>query len=342
MKVLVTGAFGNVGQSTLKALFGKGYDIRTFDIKTKINERTAKKLIKKMNFEIFWGDIRDKVSVEKAVKDVECIIHLAAIIPPLSEINPDFAYSVNVEGSRNLINAAKKRVPKPKFIFTSSVSVYGRQQNNPPPRKITDELKPIEKYGEHKIIIEKELKSSGLPWTIFRLGAVTAFYNPWKIPDILFEIPLEQRIEIVHTLDVGRACANAIETPTEGKILHIGGGKRCQMYQRDYISQMLEAMGIGMLPDVAFKAPKREEDWYHVDWMDTEEAQRLLKYQQLTLNDFIKELKRKTIFQRGLIWLLKPIVRLWLLNKSKYYRKYKKLQRKEKAKITALTISAKH
>ena len=57
MKVLLTGAFGNIGESTLLALLEKNYDIRCFDLQTERNEKVAKRLGKKGNFEIIWGDV---------------------------------------------------------------------------------------------------------------------------------------------------------------------------------------------------------------------------------------------------------------------------------------------
>ncbi|MHA1686692.1 MAG: NAD-dependent epimerase/dehydratase family protein [Candidatus Heimdallarchaeaceae archaeon] len=340
MKVLVTGAFGNVGQSTIKALIEKKYKIRCLDIKTKRNMKTAKKIRKKYaQMEVIWGDIRDTSIVEEAVNGVQSIIHLAAIIPPLSEIKPDFAYSVNVEGSMNLIKAAMKQEPKPRFIFTSSVSVYGRKMHMPPPRKVTDILNPIEYYGEHKITIEKELQKTQLSWTILRLGAVTPNYVPWSIPPMMFDIPLDQRIEVVHTLDVGIACANAVTAPVERKILHIGGGPKCQMLERDFLMKMFDGMGLGMLPEEAFKIPNSNDDWYHLDWMDTKEAEELLQFQKHTLEDFIIEFKKTIRFQRFLIKTFKPIVKSIMLSKSPYYATYKKLKRRRKTHPLASQIN---
>ena len=56
MKVLLTGAFGNVGLSTLKELIKRNYDVRVFDIKNKPNRRNANKF--KDQVEIMWGDLR--------------------------------------------------------------------------------------------------------------------------------------------------------------------------------------------------------------------------------------------------------------------------------------------
>ncbi|MEX2706315.1 MAG: hypothetical protein Q6352_013845 [Candidatus Freyrarchaeum guaymaensis] len=51
-------------------------------------------------------------------------------------------------------------------------------------------------------------------------------------------------------------CFDAIRADTVGKILFVGGGKSCQLIQREYLRAVLDAMGIGMLPDSAFRTPR--------------------------------------------------------------------------------------
>ncbi|MFW9784918.1 MAG: NAD-dependent epimerase/dehydratase family protein, partial [Candidatus Heimdallarchaeota archaeon] len=91
LKVLLTGAFGNVGQNTLKQLIIRGHDVTCFDLPNSRNKKTSAKLSKKLCFKMIWGNILNKKDINKALKGIECIIHLAAIIPPLSEKNPESA-----------------------------------------------------------------------------------------------------------------------------------------------------------------------------------------------------------------------------------------------------------
>ena len=67
MKVLLTGAFGNVGLSTLKELIEKDYAVRVFEVYNKKNRKIAKKF--KNQVEIVWGDLRNKDDVNKAVQN---------------------------------------------------------------------------------------------------------------------------------------------------------------------------------------------------------------------------------------------------------------------------------
>ena len=68
MKVLLTGAFGNLGSDTLEALLAKGeHDVRCFDLKNPRNEKIMKRLSGKGSFEIVWGDITDAGMTDKAI-----------------------------------------------------------------------------------------------------------------------------------------------------------------------------------------------------------------------------------------------------------------------------------
>ncbi|MBN1298728.1 MAG: NAD(P)-dependent oxidoreductase [Actinobacteria bacterium] len=319
MKILLTGAFGNIGTSTLNNFISKGSsDIKLscFDIKNELNEKKASVLPE--NISIFWGDLRNTADVDKAVNGQDAVIHLAFIIPPLSESKPDFAKEINITGTKNIIEAIKKQNRDIKMIFASSVSVFGPAgPGKEPPRKASDEVIASDNYTANKIECENMLKSSGIKWIITRFGSVPPLAISGDFNPMLFEISLDSRVEFVHTMDVGLALANAAFCDEcVNKILLIGGGKKCQIYQSEFISKFLEATGIGMLPESAFsKKP------YYTDWMDTGESQALLKYQRYTFDDYIEEFKKLVGFKRYFIKLLSPLIKKSLLAKSPYYKK---------------------
>ena len=326
MKVLLTGAFGNVGQRTLSLLLERGYTVRCFDVKNPRNSAIESRMKQNGKFEIVWGDIRDKKTVESIVEGIDWIIHLAAIIPPLAYERPELAYAVNVEGSTNLLHAAESMVVPPKFIYASSIAVHGNRMKFTPPTRVDDPLDPLEydNYAQHKVEMEKRLKTSSLQWVILRFAAITPFEMSWKIPDIMYEIPLDQRIETVDTRDVALACVNAMDSTTIGKTLFIGGGEGNKLLQGEFVSKMLDAFGIGMLPEEIFKPVQTVDDYYHCDWMNTTEAQELLKFQRYTFDDFIKVYKKKIGFRRFIIRMFRPLARSILIKKSPYYQKKRK------------------
>jgi len=318
MKILLTGAFGNIGEQTLTILLTQDHEITCFDIKTSKNQKKAKQLLKLGNFNTLWGDITKIDDVNNAVSDNESIIHLAAIIPPGSEKNNELTRRINVDGTKNVVDAIKNANPQPRFIFTSSISIHGPRMSSPPPRKADEIPKPTDNYTHSKVDCEKLIKESGIPWVIFRLGAAPPLEMSMDAATVLFDIPLEQRIEYVNSKDVGLAVVNAITADALHKVLLIGGGKTCQMTYKDFVKGALEAYGIAMPSEIAFKIPKDDNDWYYTDWMDTEESQALLKYQHTTYEDLLIDVKENLGAKRGFFRLLNPVIKWYLERKSPY------------------------
>jgi UDP-glucose 4-epimerase len=326
MRILLTGSFGNIGRNVLRLLLGSGYRVRCFDIETNRNRKTFESFSSHpwnaRRLEISWGDIRNQADVLKAAEDVQGIIHLAAVIPPSSEKNPETAHAINVEGTRRLIRAAEALDPRPKFIFTSSVSVYGPRMSDPPPRTTDDPVNPTDHYSSHKVECEGMLRESRLPWTLLRVAAVSVSDLNGSMDPVLFEIPLDQRIEFVHSRDVARACVNSLTEDVVHRVLHIGGGNGSQMLQRDFLTRTLEATGLGMFPESAFLVPEKDSDWFYTDYMDTEEAQALLHYQVYTFDDYLEQLSKKLGAGRAVARFIGPAFRLYFSEKSPYFRAY--------------------
>ncbi|MFW9804496.1 MAG: NAD-dependent epimerase/dehydratase family protein [Candidatus Thorarchaeota archaeon] len=316
----MTGAFGNIGESTLIALLERNHHVRCFDLQTKSNEKKQKQLQRIGEFDTVWGDILDSEIVNDVIKDIECIIHLAAIIPPMSDQNPDLAFRVNVDGTRNIINAAEVSPKKPKLIIASSVSIFGPTMHLQPPRRASDPVNPTDIYTQTKMKCETMIRESTIPWTILRLAAVPPLDVNSDIA-VMFEIPFDQRIEFVHTRDVGVAFANSVTAETQGKTLLIGGGKDSQMLQVDFIRRILEASGLDLPPEEAFRAPSRPEEYFYTDWLDTEESQRLLQYQIRTFDEYLEEIKRSLGIKRVLAKLFRGLAMRKIVASSPYIRK---------------------
>ena len=314
MNVLLTGAFGNIGQSALDALLTRGHQVRCFDLKTKANERVARSY--RHRAQVFWGDLRHPEDLKGALRNIHIVVHLAFVIPTLSatgvssETDPEWAREINVGGMKNLLDAMKQQPQPPKILFSSSLHIYGKTQHLQPPRTVFDTPHPIEHYAKHKVECEELIQRSGLAWAIFRLGAslpIRLLMDP-----AMFDVPLNNRIEFVHRKDVGLAIANGLETDEIwGKVWHIGGGPDCQLFQRELVERVMEAVGVGMLPEDAFT-----DEPYPTDWLDTEESQKLLNFQRRTLSDYIEDVKKTIGFRRFFIQLFRPFIRVWILSKS--------------------------
>jgi UDP-glucose 4-epimerase len=315
VKVLLTGALGNIGRNATKKLIEQGHQVRCFDLKTRANEKAAQSI--EDQIEVVWGDVRSPDDLAAAVKDQDVIMHLAFILPPASEDRPQWARDINVAGTENLLQAMKTVLPLPKIIFSSTFSVFGDTQSQPPPRNVSDPVKPVDNYTRHKVECERLVQESGLDWAIFRFAVVPpmSLGGVEELPK-MFDFPLDMRIEFVHPRDAGLALANAVNSKKVwGKILLIGGGPSGQLYYRDFVGRMMNAMGIGMFPERAFGSKAAM-----TDWLDTSESQSLLNYQQHTFEDFVQEIASLLGYKRYLVPLFRPLVRRWVLQKSPYFR----------------------
>ncbi|MFA5056005.1 MAG: NAD(P)-dependent oxidoreductase [Dehalococcoidia bacterium] len=317
MKVLITGALGNLGGNATRRLLEQGHQVRCFDVRTGNNEKKAGKLRDKV--EIFWGDIRKDDDLAAAVKDIDVVIHLAFLLPPLTDTKPEMARDINVGGTQRLIVAMKKVSPKAKIIFSSSFTVFGNTQHLEPPRKATDPVEATDNYTQHKIECEKLCAESGLDWCVMRFAVVPPISIAGVTPK-MFAFPFKTRIEFLAPEDAGLALANAAASnDVWGKTLLIGGGKESQIYYGDFIGGMMGAMGVGTLPEEAFGS-----DASYTDWLDTTESQKLLNYQQHPFPVFLKELPKMMGPIRFIVPLVRPIAMWYVLRQSPYYKKNKK------------------
>ncbi len=347
MKVLVTGGLGNIGSAVVRTLLEDGVEVRIFEQKTKINlkkateaaTRVAKAAVKAIGLgkrqvrgpEYAWGDLGDGSGLAEAVEGCDGVVHMAYIIPPTSERRTAWARNINVEGTRRLLAACVAGGRGPRVVFASSISVYGNSQGKQPPRRVGDEVGPIDAYGKMKVECEHMLIASGLPWTVLRVAAAPTI--DWKrIDPIMYEIPMTDRIEFVHPDDAGYAFAKAVQSPAaEGRILQIGGGASCQMTQYEFMRKSLVMLGVGMLPVEAFGRKN-----YHTDWMDTEESEALFHYQRKDFDQFLREQRKRYGFRKSLVVLGRPVARMVLLSKSKYYKEYTRSLRHRNTRTTAV------
>jgi UDP-glucose 4-epimerase len=311
LRVLVTGAFGNLGSSTVPLLLERGHRVRVLAHVNRQPELCARF----SGAELVHGDVRDRAAMDRAVNEVDVVVHLAYVIPPRAWEQLQLAESTNVGGTQTLLDAAGAAPTPPRLLFASTLDVYGRTAHLPPPRRVTDPVEATDNYSAHKLDCEQRVRESGLTWSIFRLADVPPIAMRRPVP-AMFKIPLDTRIETLHPRDAGLALTNAVATPEVwGRTLNIGGGPRCQLTYREYLGQFLQAMGVGMLPDEAFS-----KEPYCTDWLDTEESQRLLGYQRSSFADIVRETAALLGWKAPLARLAGPLVRRQILSLSPYWR----------------------
>ena len=166
MKVLVTGAAGFLGSHLTEKLIESGYSVRAlmhYDSNNNWGWLENSKYRKEIDFVV--GDIRDFDSVHSAMKDIDEVFHLAALIGiPYSYLSPLAYIKTNIEGTYNVMQSAKLLNTK-NIILTSTSETYGSAQYIP--------------------IDEKHPKVGQSPYSATKIGAdnlAESFYRSFDLP----------------------------------------------------------------------------------------------------------------------------------------------------------------
>lgn len=167
MKTLVTGATGFIGSKLVKSLIDDKFFVRAL-----VRNKNYAQDLKKIGAEIVSGNICDENSINRAIKGIDVVFHLAALRG--SDHSESRLWQVNVQGTENLLQASYEQGIK-KFIFCSSIAVMGYDIKNPP----ADEsypYNPQDTYGITKMEAEKiaikYYQEKGVPIVIVRPSSV--------------------------------------------------------------------------------------------------------------------------------------------------------------------------
>ena len=267
--------------------------------------------------------------MKKAVKECDSVIHLAAIIPPISKRNRELTLDVNYNGTVNLINAIKETKENMPFIFTSSASVMGPTQLNDKIVNRNDPLAITGNYEESKIKCEDFLRKNADNYLIFRLAGVLPTSSTMSITgtlpmmEELFNMHFDMRLEMIMDLDVAFALVNGVEklkkgTTQKNQAYILAGGEKngWRLKGREFISRLFKSFSLPM-PDQKYFT--QDINTYHLDWYDTKEAQKEFNFQNNSIDDYFKHMKKTYRIFKILIILFRKIIIKKLVKMSPYY-----------------------
>ncbi|ELR70601.1 UDP-glucose 4-epimerase [Fulvivirga imtechensis AK7] len=170
-KILITGADGFIGSHLTERLFEEGCHVRAFAYYNSFNswgwlDTFSKDKLDQM--EIFTGDIRDPNGVRTAMKGIEVVFHLAALIAiPYSYHSPDSYVDTNIKGTLNVLQAARD-LNIERVLVTSTSEVYGTAQFVP--------------------ITEQHPKQGQSPYSASKIGAdfmAESFFRSFELPVVI-------------------------------------------------------------------------------------------------------------------------------------------------------------
>lgn len=173
MTTLVTGAAGFLGSHVTRQLVARGENVRVL-MRASSNNRA----ISDLSLEYVTGDLRDPASLERAMKDVKRVFHVAADYRLWAK-HPQEIYDSNVGGTKNLLAAAKKAGAE-QFIYTSTVATIAVDRPEVPNESTDAKLEEmIGHYKRSKWMAEQEVRQAakdGLPAII---AMPTTPVGPW-------------------------------------------------------------------------------------------------------------------------------------------------------------------
>jgi len=265
MKILITGGAGYIGSVLTKYLMDLKHDVTVVDL----DGKALLGLLGEPNLTFIREDITKIEKYSKFLKDVDVVIHLAALVGTICDKEPELAYGLNYVATKELFNECEKYGVK-RFIFASTVANYGKTKGG-----LVKETDPVEStsiYSDTKIKSEKFLlntKSQTKP-TILRFAIAfglssrmnwdTTFHN--LVKDAVCDKRLvifgpEYWRTFVHVRDIARAIGVIINTPIEAvgyEIFNVGGNKN-NITKGDFGSLIL-----CYLPDTELKIIHTEKD----------------------------------------------------------------------------------
>ena len=290
MKVLIVGGGGFLGSALLKTLARKhrcvcfGHGGRFGELREKIVDEV----------EYVSGDICDAELLHEAVRGADAVIHAAGTGGEADCLSdPTRALLAHVHGTHLLLREARRQ-NVPRFIFTSTVAVYGTYGARPMPLTEEADARPDEFYGALKATAERELVDSGR-YQIFRLSNVYGYGSGLfslsggvaaKFVELIAAgKPLRvfgdgaQLIDYVHVDDICRAYESALAEPAERNFIYnLGGGRPVSVRELAQLAARAAEAETGRKTDVEF-APAPPGKIWPDRWLSTALIERELGWQ---------------------------------------------------------------
>lgn len=222
MRVLVTGGSGFIGLWMIRSLLAKGAQVRVLDLKAE--GPLIREILGNTAANVDWhiGDVSDGDAVEKTAEGCDVLVHLAAVLTPACQENPVRGAEINLIGSLNVFEAARKHAIK-SVVYMSSAGVFGPEDGTTP--------WPTTHYGAFKLAMEGCARAYWADHGIASVGfRPLIVYGPGREigmtagPSLAckaaargedYVIPFTGVTDFVHVDDVVAAYLAAIKTPLE-------------------------------------------------------------------------------------------------------------------------------
>lgn len=318
---LITGGAGFLGINLIRYLLAKGQRVISLDIAPFDFEDVRRQI------RVVTGDIRHYDTVYSAMEGADQVVHSAAALPLYK---PQDIYSTDVDGTRNVLQAALERKVE-RVIHISSTAVYGIPDHHPLVE--TDELRGVGPYGEAKVLAEKvceEYRARGLCVPILRpksfigperlgvfallyewardgknfpvLGSGNNRYQYLDVADLCDAIWLCATLpadRVNDTFNIGAKVFGTTRSDFQAVLDYAGHGKRIVSIPQGpaiLILRLLERLGLSPLYEWIYETVGKES------YVSIEKAERVL--------GFVPKYSNQEALIRNFEWYLENVERL--------------------------------
>ena len=246
MKILITGASGFIGSFIVEEALKRG-----FETWAAVRKSSSREYLQDERIRFIELNLSSKAQLVEQLRDkaFDYVVHAAGVTKCLNKA--DF-HRINTEGTKNLVEALLEvKMPLKRFVFVSSLSVFGAIKEKLPYDEIreSDTPQPNTAYGKSKLEAEQYLASTTLPYIILR---PTGVYGPKEKDYFIMAKSIKQHtdfavgyqrqdITFVYVTDVVQAVFLALEKGENGRKFFLSDG---EVYQSTTFSDLIhEALG---------------------------------------------------------------------------------------------------
>jgi nucleoside-diphosphate-sugar epimerase len=177
MKILITGVSGLLGNLVARRLIAQKYHVRAL-----LRDHTKAERIRNLGAELVFGDMEFENSLAQTAEGMDVVIHCAGLVGSGRSSNEQY-WSANTDGTRYMLAEARRAGVK-RFVFLSTVGVYGLNSLRPNLDESTPRRTSGNGYSDSKIAAEELVESAGMEYVILRPYWITGGGDRFLIPQV--------------------------------------------------------------------------------------------------------------------------------------------------------------
>lgn len=322
LRVLITGATGVMGFPSLRALLRNSdwYDLVVIARDTEKNRKLLEPYLKDRSLSVQWGDLLDYEVVKQGLAGCNLVLHIAALVSPVADKNPQLAMAVNYGSTRNIVRAIRDlgQNETTRLVYIGTVAQTGDRM--PPIHwgRVGDPIKPsiYDYYAVSKVAAERLVIESGIKhWVSLRQ---TGIMGPAmvRIEDpIILHNCLDNVLEYCSDRDSARLMSNLCLLFVRGEldedfwnhIYNIGGGPSCRVDTYTLYKNLFGRLGFTSLDYLLSPKKIATRNFHGQYYLDSDKLQSFIPFQHDSI-EYFYESYRETL--GGLVNILRALCKI--------------------------------